>query len=246
MLPIKDEYAVRTLDFVERLQKLEKYEDICLEISNELNWFGFDCLTCMTMPGPGENLEDTIHLNTRPTEYVERYIEQNYVARDPVVTELKNNRGPYSWGDIKKKKLSKVENDIIDEAREFQVKDGLIIPIVSLSNSMSVFSPCGEDPLLTVRARSAVELIGMYSFQALKRSLIQQDQEDSTYTPLTPREREIMTWIAAGKSDDEIADILSIATTTVTSHVENSKHKLDAFKRTYAVVQAIRLGEIHI
>lgn len=55
-----------------------------------------------------------------------------------------------------------------------------------------------------------------------------------------------MTWIAAGKSDDEIGDILSIATSTVTSHVENSKQKLDAFKRTYAVVKAIRLGEIRV
>lgn len=176
MLPIKDDYAVRTLDFVEKLNKLDRYEDICSEICNELNWFGFTCVTCMTLPGPGENLEDNIQLNTRPTEYVDRYIDQNYVTRDPIVTDLKNNSRPYSWGDIKKKPLSKAEKEIINEAREFKVKDGLIIPIVTLSHSMSVFSPCGEDPILTKRARSALELIGMYSYQALKRSLIQQEQ----------------------------------------------------------------------
>ena len=40
--------------------------------------------------------------------------------------------------------------------------------------------------------------------------------------------------------------ILSIATATVTQHVENAKRKLDALRRTYAVVQAIRLGEISV
>ena len=54
-------------------------------------------------------------------------------------------------------------------------------------------------------------------------------------TPLTPREREIMQWVAVGKTDEEIADILSIGTTTVTSHVENAKQKLDdAFRRAEA------------
>jgi len=66
------------------------------------------------------------------------------------------------------------------------------------------------------------------------------------YVPLSPREREVMQWVAVGKTDSEIADILSIGTTTVTSHVENAKQKLDAFRRTYAVVQAIRFGEIDL
>ena len=39
-----------------------------------------------------------------------------------------------------------------------------------------------------------------------------------------------MQWVAAGKSDDEIADILTLSAPTVTWHVENAKRKLDAFK----------------
>jgi LuxR family quorum sensing-dependent transcriptional regulator len=75
---------------------------------------------------------------------------------------------------------------------------------------------------------------------------MQKQREEVVHTPLTPREREIMQWVASGKTDDEIAEILSIGTTTVTSHVENAKQKLDTFRRTYAVVQAIRLGEISL
>ena len=52
--------------------------------------------------------------------------------------------------------------------------------------------------------------------------------------------------MAFGKSDAEIGEILNLGETTVTSHVENAKHKLNTFRRTYAVVQAIRFGEITI
>jgi DNA-binding CsgD family transcriptional regulator len=80
----------------------------------------------------------------------------------------------------------------------------------------------------------------------LTRALVRRQREEVVHTPLTPREREIMQWVAIGKTDEEIAGILSISMTTVTSHVENAKQKLDAFRRTYAVVQAIRLGEISL
>jgi LuxR family quorum sensing-dependent transcriptional regulator len=242
-----DEYGKRTLDFVQRLQKLTSYDEICRHILTELEWFGFSCVTSMSIPGPGSKLKDGILLNNRPDEYVDRYAEKNYVIHDPVVKELRRNMNPYSWGDVREgRDLKKSERTIIDEAREFGARDGFIVPIVNLSGSVSIFCPCGLDPDLSPRARAAMEIIGIYSHHALTRALVQRQREDVVHTPLTPREREIMQWVAVGKTDEEIADILSIGTTTVTSHVENAKQKLDAFRRTYAVVQAIRLGEISL
>jgi len=242
-----DKYSQRTLDFVERLSGLTDYNDICREIMVELEWFGFSCVTCFTIPGPGAQLKDNIWLNNRPAEYVERYAEKNYVIHDPIVKELRRNTRPYSWSDVREgRDLKKGERTIIEEGREFGARDGLIIPIMSLSGQRALFSPCGLEPDLTPRARAALELIGIYSHHALMRAMVERQREETVHTPLTPREREILQWVAVGKTDEEIADILSISTTTVTSHVENAKQKLDAFRRTYAVVQAIRLGEISL
>jgi LuxR family quorum sensing-dependent transcriptional regulator len=240
-----DEYGKRTLDFVQRLQKLTRYEDICRHVVTELEWFGFTHVSSISLPGPGREATECILMNTRPREYIERYIEKNYVVRDPVVTELRRTVNPYSWSDVRARRdLSKSEKAILDEGREFAARDGLTIPIVSLSGSMSLFCPCGLEPNLSERARAALEIIGIYADQALKRAILQGHREEPAHTPLTPREREIMQWVATGKTDDEIGDILSIGATTVTSHVENAKQKLDAFRRTYAVVQALRFGEI--
>ena len=242
-----DIYGRRTLDFVERLQKLKTYDEICVEIQNELEWFGLTCVTAWSMPGPGRPPDEGMILNTRPREYIENYKEKNYLMRDPMVTELRQTVQPYTWKEVReRRKLSRTEQKIVDEGRDFGMNEGLIIPIVTLSGSVSLFSPCGPEPDLSQRARSALEIIGIYSQQALKRVLIRDQREEAAHTPLTPREREIMQWVAVGKSDDEIGGILNIGAATVTSHVQNAKKKLDAFRRTYAVVQAIRFGEISL
>jgi LuxR family quorum sensing-dependent transcriptional regulator len=240
-------YSQRPLDFVQKVEGLQTYEEICSAVTDELAWFGFSCVTSFMMPGPGEPFKKGVHLNTRPQDYLDRYEEKNYVVRDPVVTELRHSVRPFSWSDVmKRRNLTRADRRIIEEAREFDVNDGLIIPIVTLSGGMSVFSPCGRNPDLSPDARRAVELISLYSHEALKRKLLEQSRYKEVHTPLTPREREVMRWVAAGKSDIEIAEILSIAPATVTLHVERAKRKLDAFRRTFAVVKALRCGEITI
>jgi LuxR family quorum sensing-dependent transcriptional regulator len=242
-----DAYSKRTLDFVEQMQRLTKYDDICRHITEELRWYGFSCVTTWSLPGPGEHVEDGFLLNNRPPEYVARYEEKNYVNLDPVVTELRTTSHPFSWGDVRsRRRLTKAQTKIIDEAREFDARDGLIVPIITRSGNIALFSPCGREVDLSQRARAALEIVGIYSFHALQRALVERRRIAQKRPPLTPREREVMHWVAVGKTDDEIGGILSISTTTVTGHVENAKRKLDAVRRTYAVVQAIRLGEIAI
>lgn len=242
-----DQYGKRALDFVERLQRLDDTAEISAQIAEELRWFGFDFVSSWWIPGPGEEPTECLLLNNRPRDYVDHYIEKNYVVRDPVVRELQVTLAPFSWNDVRERReLTKAERAIIEEGREFGANDGFVVPIVTSSGSIGLFSPCGAQPNLTARARSALELIGMYSFHALRRAQLRQKRTEGPHTPLTPREREIMQWVAAGKSDDEIAEILSVSMPTVTWHVENAKRKLDAFRRTYAVVQAIRLGEISL
>ncbi len=56
--------------------------------------------------------------------------------------------------------------------------------------------------------------------------------------PLTPREREVLRWMADGKSNAEIATILGIAAGTAKQHVERILAKLGVENRTAAAVFA--------
>src|SRR6202047_4720602 len=63
---------------------------------------------------------------------------------------------------------------------------------------------------------------------------------------ISPRELEVLSLMAAGKRNKEIAGDLSIAEDTVKMHVRNILSKLQVNHRTAAVTIALRRGIIHL
>jgi len=59
---------------------------------------------------------------------------------------------------------------------------------------------------------------------------------------LTPREREILGWMAAGLQNKEIAQKLDLSLATVRNHVHNTLEKLDVHSKLEAVSLAFRNG----
>jgi DNA-binding CsgD family transcriptional regulator len=78
-----------------------------------------------------------------------------------------------------------------------------------------------------------------------ERVRMQGDSGTSEVNPrVTPREAQILGWIAAGKSDWEIGRILNISAKTVNFHVERAKRKFGVATRIQAVLAAMRNGAI--
>lgn len=245
-----DRYATRAFDFCLRVQSCTSSAAIIELTLSELREFGFEYATCTNFPRPGESPLPNILLNNRPVDYLENYAKQNHVAHDPVITHLRQSLRAFSWSEVREsRRLSKKETLIIEEARDFQSTDGLIIPIITGPGGLTVFAPCGRDPELTQRSRAAVEMITCASHQALMRANARA-QTDRLGAPdrklLSPREREVLNWVAAGKTDREIAIILSISPTTVLALVQSAQRKLGTYKRQVAVIEAMRRREINI
>jgi DNA-binding CsgD family transcriptional regulator len=59
---------------------------------------------------------------------------------------------------------------------------------------------------------------------------------------LTARENEVLHWLASGKTDRDIGDILAISPRTVHKHLQRIYEKLGVETRTAAVVRAMRGG----
>jgi DNA-binding CsgD family transcriptional regulator len=68
--------------------------------------------------------------------------------------------------------------------------------------------------------------------------------EHARVSRLTPREVEVLAWLAQGKSQREIAVILSIAKRTVSEHSATARKKLNAETSAHAVAIGIRNGLI--
>ena len=67
---------------------------------------------------------------------------------------------------------------------------------------------------------------------------------EAVVAPLTPRETQILNYIADGNTNKQIARILEISEQTLKNHVSAILRKLNANDRAHAVVLAIRHGWI--
>lgn len=105
------------------------------------------------------------------------------------------------------------------------------------------------DELLTAIRAAATGEVYLYPSLAkllVKDFLEQERPADETVNldGLTEREREVLTYLAEGASNDEIAAALVISPKTVERHRENIMHKLNLHSRAELVRYAIRKGII--
>jgi DNA-binding NarL/FixJ family response regulator len=101
----------------------------------------------------------------------------------------------------------------------------------------------GEHPInesLTARPKVAEQVL--HQFQELSW----RSEAEGFISPLTPREKEILNYIAQGYPNKQIAAELNISEQTIKNHVTSILRKLNANARTEAVVVAIKQGLISI
>lgn len=101
----------------------------------------------------------------------------------------------------------------------------------------------GEHPInenLTARPKVAEQVL--HQFQ----KLTWKNEAEGFILPLTPREKEILNYIAQGDLNKQIATKLEISEQTIKNHVTSILRKLNANARTEAVVIAIKQGLVTI
>jgi len=64
--------------------------------------------------------------------------------------------------------------------------------------------------------------------------------------PLSEKEREVLRWIANGKSVRDAADILGISDPTVTAHVNSAKAKLGTTNITQTVARGLMTRQFYL
>lgn len=92
------------------------------------------------------------------------------------------------------------------------------------------------------RERAFLDLV-REPLSALYRNLVARGRGMGTAAelPVTPREREVLAWLAAGKTDREIGEILRMSPRTVQKHLQHIYEKLGVETRTAAVMRAMQM-----
>ncbi len=97
----------------------------------------------------------------------------------------------------------------------------------------------GEHPIndtLATRPRVAEQILQQF------RELSREKETASFMSPLTPKEMEVLKYMAEGFLNKQIADQLDVTEQTIKNHITSILRKLNANARTQAVVIAIKKG----
>lgn len=235
-----------TFEVIDELGRLHDPEAIFARLAEYLGRYGFTSFLVSGLPSQRERLEPYILLNGWPTGWFERYTAVNHYRHDPCVRHCFSTIEPFAWNELPSNLLEGPEAKLVmNEAVDFGLAEGLCIPLHDVYGSQAVVTMAGQQIELTPSARRMVHLASLYAYGAAERSV-----RIPTYHKgdgrLTERERDVMRWIAEGKTFWEIGKILGIAEATVNDHMRHIRAKLGTRNATHSLAEALRRREIRL
>ncbi|MEJ1968061.1 MAG: LuxR family transcriptional regulator [Rhizomicrobium sp.] len=229
-------------EFIEQVDQQTDIPSLVKLFQDMIAKYGMDCFMMGDPSLPKVQRGDRLWAATWPEEWLNHWLSHNYISVDPVINQLLARNEPIRWSE------ALGANDdagarIFDEATEFKMKDGLALPIYSRDGFVVGITMGTEHYELGKQDEACLHLASIYFHAKLER-LRAEGAPKPRGPRLTPRERECLSWVAAGKTDWEISQILNIAEQTAHEYVQNALTKLNATTRAQAVAIAIFTKQI--
>ncbi|MCX8999891.1 response regulator [Rhizobiaceae bacterium BDR2-2] len=135
------------------------------------------------------------------------------------------------------------------ERAGIRVETGAYLPL-SVVNWLAAFGTHDTVPDVLRHSRNGVDIEfrivadatdGEILMRLIDRHRGTDEEQLAKAFGLSPREAEVLVWLAHGKSNKEIADILEMSPRTVNKHLEQIFNKLAVEKRTSAATMAVKV-----
>lgn len=235
--------AATVFDLVERIASHTTVEDVWqayLEAARRVgHTHGIACFAATNDP-----LAQRTFACDMPSGWLETYSLLRCEQGDPLAAGLKTATAPFAW------RLEDLRDDASPGRRawyglnhEAGILAGVVIPHRA-DGPLKGIGLCGSDVEIAAHDHLALNFAGHEVLHRLQE--LGARPPTSLTHPLSERERECLHWVAAGKSDWEIGEILAISEKTANAYVERVKHKLGVTNRVQAIVTALRLGLIRL
>lgn len=237
----------RVEDFIRAIDQSTTLVHIFDALVRRLSQMGFEYFAYWLL-WPPEGPRKPLYITNYPEEWAEYYLTENYGSHDFVGRYAAQSTTPFIWKEVSSQlKLSDMQRKIFDEGAAAGLRAGGTIPIHGPGQAKATFSVASkmmdkEFNDLFQRSRHEIHLMGTYVHEKIIG--LELDKPLDSAINLSPREIEILTWVAKGKSRWEVGKILTISEDTVKAHLDNIRSKLSASNTTHAIAIALLHGLI--
>lgn len=179
-----------------------------------------------------------------PDGWTCRYIEKRLYKVDPIPALARSHPAPFLWsrvGDLAR--LSTEEKAYLSDMAEAGVGEGLAIHVHGPAMRNAYVGLGFETEPATVPAAQVTEFQCVAQMGHLRFCELHPEPGAQRFD-LAPREREVLHWMARGKSNAAIASILGLSPHTVDTLVRRLFDKLGVTDRTTAALRGVGAGLI--
>ncbi len=233
--------AYKLTDEVETIDKLETDYDVFRYLKKMATDHGLKKFSVMTISRQDDMLGEIAVVNNWDPELIHVYDENSLAAKSPILGHFRTSSRPMQVdiSTMKQERPSAEQGLTRELFSDFGMCHSLSYPVANCDGQRGGITYSGGEIDLPEEDILSLHLLSMYAFDRLS---IAANGVDSAAPSLSAREKDCMTWTAAGKTSAEIAMILGLSDHTVNHYLTAACKKLDSVNRVQAVAKAIRLG----
>ncbi len=233
-------------DFVVAASAIPAMADLRTLIETAVRDLGFEYFAIVHHVCFGRPAGEHVRLTNYPLDWV-GYVRELAKLPDPVVRAAERMSSGFRWDQLSTLlHMTAAEVDYMNRAAEHGIVNGFTVP-----NHVpgETFGSCnfvaGDSRPFPDGSVSAAQALGSFAFEAARRLMKQRPGEIYLQpAPLSERQRECLLFVARGKSDSVIADLLAIRPRTVNEHIEAAKRRYSVATRSQLLVRALFRSEI--
>ncbi len=228
------------MHYIDEIRNITEIDVLADHFTKTIKILGFSQHVSSSVVDLAEMPENSFLLSRYPDAWLERYVDQNYYDFDDVIKTAFNQTRPYIWKDENRDLKNQ---QIFSESGEFGIIHGITIPIFVEGYYPTTVNIAGDIAKIPEENFHALHLISIH-YHDLILKILTRNKEDHKKVTLTKRQRECLQWAAAGKSYNDIGDILSISTRTVQFHISNTMKVFGVATHEQAIAKATSMGII--
>jgi len=243
--------TVDFLEYIEITNSAKTADEIFNHYANALAKLGFDLVLMSLMTDHVSIGKPAGHgiIRNYGDDWMQYYTEKGYADVDPVRKQVMLTSHPFLWDRLNASgSYTDDQKVMMYEAQDAGLRCGIGLGIHTPNREIAGFGMASSDGTAEINKNivSLVKAITTQFHSAYTECEKKHGQcQSQKIIQFTDIEKDILSYMRLGKTNDVIGEILNISTNTVKFHLRNIFTKLDLNNKSYAICKAIRYGLIN-